>query len=117
MWAIIITASGSLHAHNITDIQTADQAAKALEPLVRTFPNAGEIAKTIFALGIIGTGLIAIPDGWLISIARLQEDIFWHEYLTTVPSGYGYCGSCNKRNRRLRDSRQHLANDSLADES
>jgi hypothetical protein len=36
--------SCSLHTHNITDIQSADQAAKALEPLVRTFPNADEIA-------------------------------------------------------------------------
>ncbi|MGA9150581.1 MAG: divalent metal cation transporter, partial [Candidatus Nitrosopolaris sp.] len=61
MWAIITTTSGSLHAHNTTDIQTADQAAKALEPLVKSFPNSGETAKTIFALGIIGTGLLAIP--------------------------------------------------------
>jgi hypothetical protein len=42
MWAT--TTSGSLHSHNITDIRSADQAA-------RTFPNAGETAKTIFALG------------------------------------------------------------------
>ncbi len=34
MWAIITTTSGSLHTHNVTDIQTADQAVKALEPLV-----------------------------------------------------------------------------------
>lgn len=61
MWAIIVATAGSLHAHNITDIQTADQAAKALEPLVKSFPNAGVIAKTIFALGIIGTGLLAVP--------------------------------------------------------
>jgi len=61
MWAIITTAAGSLHAHNIIDIQTADQAAKALEPLVKSFPHAGQIAKTIFSLGIIGTGLLAIP--------------------------------------------------------
>ena len=61
MWAIITTTAGSLHAHNITNIQSADQAAKSMRPLVKTFPNAGEIAKTIFALGIIGTGLLAIP--------------------------------------------------------
>jgi NRAMP (natural resistance-associated macrophage protein)-like metal ion transporter len=60
MWAIITTTAGSLHAHNITDIQTADQAAKTLQLLVKTFPNAGEIAKAIFAVGIIGTGLLAI---------------------------------------------------------
>ena len=51
----------SLYAHGITDIQTADQSARALEPLVKTFPNADEISKKIFALGIIGTGLLAIP--------------------------------------------------------
>jgi NRAMP (natural resistance-associated macrophage protein)-like metal ion transporter len=61
MWAIIVATAGTLHANNITDIQTADQVAKALEPLVKSFPNAGMIAKTILALGIIGTGLLAVP--------------------------------------------------------
>jgi NRAMP (natural resistance-associated macrophage protein)-like metal ion transporter len=61
MWAIIATTAGSLHTRGITDIQSADQVAKALEPLVKTFPAAGEISKAIFALGIIGTGLLAIP--------------------------------------------------------
>jgi NRAMP (natural resistance-associated macrophage protein)-like metal ion transporter len=61
MWSILITTAGSLHAHGVTDIQTADQAAKSLEPLVKTFPHAGEISKTIFAFGVIGTGLLAIP--------------------------------------------------------
>jgi NRAMP (natural resistance-associated macrophage protein)-like metal ion transporter len=61
MWAIMVSTAGTLHANGITDIATADQAAKALEPLVKSFPNAGEIAETIFALGIIGTGLLAIP--------------------------------------------------------
>ena len=37
MWTIIITTAGSLHTHGLTDIQTSEQAAKALEPLVRTF--------------------------------------------------------------------------------
>jgi NRAMP (natural resistance-associated macrophage protein)-like metal ion transporter len=60
-WAIMITAAGSLHAHGITDIQSAEQAAKSLEPLVTAFPNAGEISKIVFALGIIGTGLLSIP--------------------------------------------------------
>jgi len=61
VWSIIITTAGSLHAHGITDIQSAEQAAKSLEPLVTSFPNAGEISKTVFALGIIGTGLLSIP--------------------------------------------------------
>jgi NRAMP (natural resistance-associated macrophage protein)-like metal ion transporter len=81
MWAIIITTSGSLHAHNLTDIQSADQAAKALEPLVKTFPNAGEIAKTIFALGIIGTGLLAIPVMAGSSAYALSDTFGWKQGL------------------------------------
>ena len=61
MWAIMVSTAGTLHANNVTDIATADQAAKALEPLVKSFPHAGVIAKMIFALGIIGTGLLAVP--------------------------------------------------------
>ena len=61
VWAIVITTAGSLHTHGVTDIQSSEQAAKALEPLVKTFPHAGEIAKAIFAFGIIDTGLLAIP--------------------------------------------------------
>ncbi|MER5174704.1 MAG: divalent metal cation transporter [Candidatus Nitrosocosmicus sp.] len=60
-WALILTTAGSLHTHGITDIQSAEQAAKSLEPLVTSFPNAGEISKIIFAVGIIGTGLLSIP--------------------------------------------------------
>ena len=82
MWAIIITTSGSLHAHNITDIQSADQAAKALEPLVKSFPNAGEIAKTIFALGIIGTGLLAIPVMAGSSAYALSDIFGWKQGLS-----------------------------------
>ena len=81
MWAIIITTSGSLHAHDITDIQSADQAAKALEPLVKSFPNAGEIAKTIFALGIIGTGLLAIPVMAGSSAYALSDIFGWKQGL------------------------------------
>ena len=82
MWAIITTTAGSLHAHNITDIQSADQAAKALQPLVKTFPNAGEIAKTIFALGIIGTGLLAIPVMAGSSAYALSDTFGWKQGLT-----------------------------------
>jgi NRAMP (natural resistance-associated macrophage protein)-like metal ion transporter len=61
MWSIIVTTAGSLHNNGVTDIKTADQAAEALKPLVKTFPYAGEMARAIFAIGIIGTGLIAVP--------------------------------------------------------
>ena len=53
--AIIITTSATLHAHGKTNIDTSAQAAEALRPL------AGVFAELIFALGIIGTGLLAIP--------------------------------------------------------
>ncbi|MBF6570406.1 MAG: divalent metal cation transporter [Candidatus Binataceae bacterium] len=52
---IILDTAAVLHAHGITDIQTGAQAAQALRPL------AGELAFLLFSVGIIGTGLIAIP--------------------------------------------------------
>ena len=61
MWSIMVTTAGSLHFNEIYEIETADQAAQALEPLVKTFPHSGEISKIIFVIGIIGTGLLAIP--------------------------------------------------------
>jgi NRAMP (natural resistance-associated macrophage protein)-like metal ion transporter len=82
MWSILITTAGSLHAHGVTDIQTADQAAKSLEPLVKTFPNAGEISKTIFAFGIIGTGLLAIPVLAGSSGYALSDTFGWSEGLS-----------------------------------
>src|SRR5215212_7909364 len=51
------------------------------------------------------------------SIARFQADVLWHEYLVTISSSYGYCSSRSKRNPRLRDSCEHFADDSFADES
>jgi NRAMP (natural resistance-associated macrophage protein)-like metal ion transporter len=82
MWSILITTAGSLHAHGITDIQTADQAAKSLEPLVKTFPHAGEISKTIFALGVIGTGLLAVPVLAGSSGYALSDAFGWKEGLS-----------------------------------
>jgi NRAMP (natural resistance-associated macrophage protein)-like metal ion transporter len=53
--SIIFTAAATLHAAGKTDIQTSAQAAEALRPI------AGPLAEWIFALGIVGTGLLAIP--------------------------------------------------------
>lgn len=53
--AIIMTTAATLHANGKTVIATSAQAAEALRPL------AGVFAELIFALGIIGTGLLAIP--------------------------------------------------------
>jgi NRAMP (natural resistance-associated macrophage protein)-like metal ion transporter len=82
MWAIIVTTAGSLHVNGITDIQTADQAAKALQPLAKSFPYAGEIAKTIFALGIIGSGLITVPVLAGSSGYALSDVFGWKEGLS-----------------------------------
>jgi len=82
MWAIITTTAGSLHTRGITDIQTADQAANALRPLVKTFPDAGEISKTVFALGVIGTGLLAIPVLAGASGYALSDALGWKEGLS-----------------------------------
>jgi NRAMP (natural resistance-associated macrophage protein)-like metal ion transporter len=81
MSSIIITSAGSLYFAGITDIQTADQAASSLEPLVKNFPNAGQIAKLIFAFGIIGTGLLAIPVLAASSAFALSDTFGWKEGL------------------------------------
>ncbi len=60
-WSIIVVTATVLNAHGFTDIKTAADAAKALEPLVSSFPNAGYLAKFIFAIGIIGLGLLSVP--------------------------------------------------------
>lgn len=60
-WSIILVTATVLNSHGITDIRTAADAAKALEPLVSTFPDAGLMAKIIFATGIIGLGLLGVP--------------------------------------------------------
>jgi NRAMP (natural resistance-associated macrophage protein)-like metal ion transporter len=81
MWSIIITSAGSLYFAGMTDIQTADQAASSLEPLVKSFPYSGQIAKLIFAFGIIGTGLLAIPVLSASSAFALSDTFGWKEGL------------------------------------
>jgi Mn2+/Fe2+ NRAMP family transporter len=53
--AIMLTTAATLHAGNITNIETSAQAAEALRPF------AGDWATIIFAIGIVGTGLLAVP--------------------------------------------------------
>jgi Mn2+/Fe2+ NRAMP family transporter len=52
---IMVTTAATLHRAGVTDIQTASQAAEALRPL------AGPATFLLFAAGIIGTGLLAVP--------------------------------------------------------
>ena len=78
---IIVTTAATLSAHGVTDIGTSAQAAEALRPI------AGEFAFLLFALGIIGTGLLAVPVlagsaayavgealEWPIGLARLPKE-------------------------------------------
>ena len=81
MWAIMLTTAGSLYENGVTNIDSADEAAKALEPLVKSFPNAGQISKAVFALGIIGTGLLAIPVLAGSAGYALAEGFGWKEGL------------------------------------
>ena len=52
---IIVTTAATLNAHGVTNIDSASQAADALRPI------AGELTFILFAAGIIGTGLLAVP--------------------------------------------------------
>ena len=60
-WFIIVLAATALHGAGITSVNSAADAARALQPLVHTFPHAGDLAKGLFALGILGLGLLAVP--------------------------------------------------------
>lgn len=53
--AILMTTAATLHAHGVVNIETSAQAAEALRPI------AGDFAFAVFALGIVGTGLLAVP--------------------------------------------------------
>lgn len=80
-WFIIITTASTLFKNGITDIGSAQQAAAALEPLVKTFPHSGYIAKLLFSIGIIGTGLLAIPVLSGSAAYALCEGFGWKEGL------------------------------------
>ena len=76
---IILTTAATLHAHGIADIQTSSQAAEALRPI------AGRFAFTVFAVGIIGTGLLALPVLAGSSAYALGETFGWHVGLARKP--------------------------------
>ncbi|MBA3823632.1 MAG: Nramp family divalent metal transporter [Ktedonobacterales bacterium] len=81
-WFIVMTTGLTLHKQGITTVATPDQAAKALVPLVQGFPHSGELAGGIFALGIIGTGLLAIPVLSGSAAYGVSETFGWREGLS-----------------------------------
>ena len=78
-WSIIVATAATLHANNITNIQTSEQAAQALRPI------AGEFAFLLFACGIIGTGLLAIPVLAGSAAYALAEMMKWPSGLSEQP--------------------------------
>ncbi len=76
---IIISTAVTLHAHGVTDIQTSAEAALALKPI------AGPFVFLVFALGIIGTGLLGLPILAGSAAFALGETFGWHVGLARKP--------------------------------
>lgn len=75
MFFIIVTCAGALFTHGINNIQTAADAANALKPF------AGQYAFLLFTLGIIGTGLLAVPVLAGSSAYAISESLGWKQGL------------------------------------
>ena len=81
-WSIIVVTALVLNKNGVQNINTAAQAAAALEPLVHNFLYAGFFAKLLFAIGIIGSGLLAIPVLAGSASYALSEAAKWEEGLS-----------------------------------
>jgi len=77
--AIMLATAATLHRQGVTQIDTAAQAAEALRPV------AGEFAFTLFAAGIIGTGLLAVPVLAGSAAFAVAEIFGWKEGLEYKP--------------------------------
>ena len=80
MFAIMTTTAATLNAEGITEITSPEQAAMALAPI------AGDAAGIIFALGILGTGLLAVPVLAGSTAYAVSEAMGWREGLERKPS-------------------------------
>ena len=80
MYFIILTTAATLHAHGVTKIETARQAAEALRPL------AGNAAYLLFTVGLIGTGMLGIPVLAGSSAFAISEAMAWGATLDRKPS-------------------------------
>jgi Mn2+/Fe2+ NRAMP family transporter len=75
MYFIILTAALTLHAHNDTNVESSRQVAEALKPL------AGSFAATLYTIGLVGVGLLAIPILAGSSAYAFAETFAWKEGL------------------------------------
>ncbi|HEY3114319.1 MAG TPA: divalent metal cation transporter [Gemmatimonadaceae bacterium] len=73
MFFIMLTTALTLHAHGITAPQTSKEVALALRPL------AGRFASLLYTIGLVGTGLLAIPTLAGSAAYALAETFHWHE--------------------------------------
>ncbi len=92
-WCIFVVGGTVLHGSGVTNVATAADAAKALVPLVNTFPNAGFLAELIFAIGIVGLGLLAVPVLAGSAAYALAEAFNWPEGLyRKLRDAHGFYG-------------------------
>ena len=92
-WSIMVVAGTVLHNSGITDVKTAADAAKALEPLVHSFPNAGYLSKFIFSVGIIGLGFLAVPILSGSAAYAVSEAVNWKSGLNLkLKKAHGFYG-------------------------
>jgi Mn2+/Fe2+ NRAMP family transporter len=77
--AIMVATAATLHMAGVTDIESSSQAAEALKPV------AGAFAQTLFALGIVGTGLLAVPVLAGSSAYAIGEAMGWPTGLSWLP--------------------------------
>ena len=75
MYFIILTCAVTLHKHGISNIETSKQAAEALRPL------AGELAYVLYTVGLVGTGLLAIPTLTGSAAYAFAETFRWRQGL------------------------------------
>jgi len=78
-FSIVITTASTLHAQGVTEIQSSAQAAEALRSV------AGPLTFAVFAAGIIGTGMLALPALAGSAAYALGEMLSWHVGLARQP--------------------------------
>ena len=87
MYFIILTCALTLHAHGVRDIETSKQAAEALKPL------AGSLAYTLYTVGLIAVGFLAVPTLTGSSAYAFAETFHWREGLDLpFKSGHYFYG-------------------------
>ncbi len=92
-WSIVVVGAAVLNTHGVTAIHTSADAARALEPLVQTFPYAGFLAKLIFSVGIIGLGLLSVPVLSGSASYAVAEAFKWNEgFNQNLNKAHGFYG-------------------------